>query len=171
VAAVEPSYIQKSQEIYNLAELEYERYFYDENTGGFVLIHQDHNTNDSERFVAEVFASLGRRVKLLSEQASPGIRTPDAEINGEIWEFKELSQEAVSIKNAVQRGVAVAKKRAPNMAYHINCKANIEDINRGIIRALVWDTERLLQKIALVFNDGRMQVLTREELDNGQYFQ
>jgi hypothetical protein len=168
---VEPSYIEESQEIYNLAEPEYERYFYDENTGGFVLIHQDHNTTDSERLVALVFASLGRRVKLLSEQAPPGIRTPDAEIDGELWEFKELSQEAVSIKNTVQRGVAVAKKRAPNVAYHINTEANIEDINRGITRALVWDTQRLLQKIALVFNDSIVQVLTREELDNGRYFQ
>lgn len=168
---MELSYIEESQEIYNLAEPEYERYFYDENTGGFVLIHQDHNTTNSERFVALVFANLGRRVKLLSEQAPPGIKTPDAEIDGELWEFKELSQEAVSIKNTVQRGVAVAKKRAPNVAYHINTEASIEDINRGITRALLWDTQSFLQKLALVFNDSRVQVLTREELDNGQYFQ
>ncbi len=70
---MEPSYIQESQEIYNFAEPEYERYFYDENTGGFVLIHQDHNTNDSERFVAEAFAVQGKRVKLLSEQAHRGL--------------------------------------------------------------------------------------------------
>ena len=167
---VESNYIQESQNIYNFAEPEYERYYYDERTGGFVLIHQNHNTNDSERWVAEVFARQGRRVKLLSEQAAPGIRTPDAEIDGEIWEFKELSSEAVSIKNTVQRGVAVAKKRAPNVAYHINTDADIADINKGITRALVWDTEKLLQKISLVFNDGRVQVLTREELDNGESF-
>ena len=67
---MEPSYIQESQEIYNQALPEYERYYYDEDTGGFVLLHQAHNTNVSEMFVAEVFARRGRRVKLLSEQAA-----------------------------------------------------------------------------------------------------
>lgn len=36
---------------------------------------------------------------------------------------------------------------------------------------MVWDTERLLQKITLIFNDGKVQELTREELDNGESFQ
>ncbi|MDB9511200.1 hypothetical protein PN499_08400 [Kamptonema animale CS-326] len=36
-----------------------------------------------------------------------------------MWEFKELSAEAVNIGNAFQRGVAIAKKRAPNLGYHI----------------------------------------------------
>lgn len=168
---MEPNYIQESQEIYNFAEPEYERYFYNENTGGFVLIHQDHNTTDSEKFVAKVFAVQGKRVKLLSEQAAAGIRTPDAEIDGELWEFKELSVDAINISNAVQRGVAVAKKRAPNVAYHINTAANIRDINTGIARAIFWDRESFLQKLAIVFNDNRVQVLTREEMENGQYFQ
>lgn len=167
---MEINYIGESKNIYNLADPEFERYYYDENTGGFVLIHLNHNNNNSEKFVAKVFAKLGKRVKLLSEQAPIGIRTPDAEINGEIWEFKELSPEAVSIKNTVQRGVAIAKKRAPNVAYHINKTVSIGDINRGIARAMIWDTEKFLQKIAIVFNDSRVQVLTREELDNGQYF-
>lgn len=168
---MQPSYIQESQEIYNLADPEYERYYFDVVTGGFVLLHQTHNTNASELFVAGVFARLGRRVKLLSEQALPGVRTPDAEINGEIWEFKELSPEATSISNAVQRGVAAGKKRAPNVAYHINTEADIAGINTGIARAMVWDTEKLLQRVALVFNDGRVQILNREELENGERFQ
>jgi hypothetical protein len=163
-------YIEESWEIYNQVAPEYERYFYNENTGGFVLIHENHNITDSERFVAEVFARQGKRVKLLSEQAASGIRTPDAEIDGKSWEFKQLSVEAINVSNAVQRGVAVAKKRAPNVAYHIDKDVDIGDINRGIARAMVWDTERLLQKIALVFNDGRIQILTREELDNGEKF-
>ncbi|MBR8832687.1 MAG: hypothetical protein DSM106950_01250 [Stigonema ocellatum SAG 48.90 = DSM 106950] len=92
-------------------------------------------------------------------------------MDGEIWEFKELSPEAVNISNAFQRGVAIAKKRAPNIAYHINTEADIEEINKGITRALVWDTQKLLQKIELVFNDARVMSLTREELDHGEDFQ
>ncbi|NJS12693.1 MAG: hypothetical protein HC789_21125 [Microcoleus sp. CSU_2_2] len=55
--------------------------------------------------------------------------------------------------------------------YYYNTEVDIADINKGITRAMVWDTERLLQKIALIFNDGKVQELTREELDNGESFQ
>jgi len=150
----------------------YQTYFYDDQTGGYVLIHPQHNINNSELFIAYTFAKQGQQVKLLSEQAPEGIKTPDAEINGEIWEFKELTPDAISIKNTIQRGVAIGKKRASNLAYHINNnQANIRDINRGIARALIWDTEQFLQKIALIFNNGTILIKTREELDNGQYFQ
>ncbi|MEG3436279.1 hypothetical protein V0288_04035 [Pannus brasiliensis CCIBt3594] len=164
-------YRQESRSIYNNAISDYDRYYFDEKTGGFVLIHENHNINDSERFIAEVFARLGNRVTLLDERAESGVKTPDADINGDIWEFKELSPDAVSIKNTIQRGVASGKKSAPNVAYYINHnRADIRDINRGITRALVWDTDEYLQKLALVFNDGSLQLLSREELDNGECF-
>jgi hypothetical protein len=57
------------------------------------------------------------------------------------------------------------------VAYHINTEANIRDINTGIARAIFWDRQNFLQKLAIVFNDSRIQVLTREEMENGQYFQ
>lgn len=169
---MESSYLQESKRLYNNVQPEYHRYYYDSSTGGFILIHLNHNTNPSEIFLAEIFAKQGKRVILLSEQGGERVKTPDANIDGEIWEFKELSRDAVSIKNTIQRGVAVAKKRAPNLAYHINNEnANLKDINRGIARVMVWDNEQLLQTIVLVFNNGNTQVLTREEIDNGKYFQ
>lgn len=150
----------------------YQTYFYDNQTRGSVLIHPQHNLNDSELFIAMVFAKQGQKVKLLNEQAAEGIKTPDAEINEEIWEFKELSAKAVSIKNTIQRGLAIGKKRASNIAYHINNnQADIKDINRGIARALIWDREQFLQKIVLIFNNGTVKIKTREELNNGKYFQ
>jgi hypothetical protein len=88
---VNSEYIETSRAIYENAEPEYQRYYFDEIAGGFVLIHQQHNLNDSESFVAEVLAKMGKRVRILSEQAAEGVRTPDAEIDGEICEFKELT--------------------------------------------------------------------------------
>ncbi|MDJ0731024.1 MAG: hypothetical protein QNJ33_13625 [Crocosphaera sp.] len=52
------NYIQQSKEIYENALVEYERHYFDRNTGGFVLIHQNHNTSLSEIFIAEVLAKL-----------------------------------------------------------------------------------------------------------------
>lgn len=52
--------------------------------------------------VAEVLAKMGKRVKMLSEQAAEGVRTPDAEIDGEICEFKELTEQTQNIRDRVQ---------------------------------------------------------------------
>ncbi len=49
-----------------------------------MLIHQQHNLNNSESLVAEVLAKMGKRVRImLSEQAARGARTPDAERDGQ----------------------------------------------------------------------------------------
>ncbi|WP_333325734.1 hypothetical protein [Microcoleus sp. Aus8_D1] len=39
-------YIQTSRAIYENAEPEYQRYYFDEVAGGFFLIHQQHNLNN-----------------------------------------------------------------------------------------------------------------------------
>lgn len=102
-------YIETSRAIYKNAEPEYQRYYFDEIAGGFVLIHQQHNLNDSESFVAEVLAKMGKRVRLLSEQAAEGVRTPDAEIDGEICEFKELTKYTTNIRYRLQEGISREK--------------------------------------------------------------
>lgn len=130
-------YIEQSRDIYENAESEYEKYYFDENIGRFVLIHQDHNTSVSDKFIAIALAKQGKRVRLLSEQAGTGIKTPDAEINNEIYEFKELTEESRSLSNRVQEGIGQAKKqRATTVIYHINrSNYDIRQINRGIRQA------------------------------------
>ncbi|MEC4984521.1 MAG: hypothetical protein SAJ37_11010 [Oscillatoria sp. PMC 1068.18] len=48
--------IQASRSIYENAETEYQRYYFDDNTGGFILIHIEHKTTASEIFIARTFA-------------------------------------------------------------------------------------------------------------------
>lgn len=76
-------YIETSRAIYENPEPEYRRYSFDEIAGGFVLIHQQHNLNNSELFLAEVLAKMGKRVRMLSKQAAEGVITPDAEIDSQ----------------------------------------------------------------------------------------
>lgn len=148
---------------------EYKQYYFDDRTGGFVLIHQNHNTTDSELFIAQVFAKLGKKVKLLSEQTEIGMKTPDAEIDGELWEFKELKN-AINVRGATQRDIRNGRKQARNIAYHINQDYNINDINGGIESAIRFDPQGLIETITLIFNDETSKILTREELDNGANF-
>ncbi len=162
-------YIEESREIYQNSGSEYQRYYFDEDTGGFVLIHQEHKLTDSEVFVAETFARQGRRVKLLSEQNLEGIKTPDAELDGEFWEFKEL-RNARNVRGAVQQDIREGKKQARNIAYYINQDFNILDINAGIQTAIRFDESRLVQQITLIFRTGSLKTLTRSELENGESF-
>ena len=78
-----PEYIETSRAIYKNAEAPYQRYYFDDKYGGLVLIHQQHNLNNLESFVAEVLAKMRKRVRMLSEQAVEGVRTPDAEIDSQ----------------------------------------------------------------------------------------
>lgn len=162
--------INKSRDTYNRGGEEYERYYFDEDTGGFILIHRDHNTTDSEIFVAKILARSGKQVKLLTEKMGNRVKTPDAEINGELWEFKELKN-AINIRGATQKDIRTAKKQAPNIGYHINQEHEINRINAGIESALRFDSEKLIQTITLIFNTENFETLTREELDNGKRFQ
>ncbi|WP_293339475.1 hypothetical protein [Microcoleus sp. CAWBG58] len=167
-----PEYIQQSKAIYENAEPEYRRYYFDEVAGGFVLIHQQHNLNNSEIFLAEVLAKIGKRVKMLSEQAAEGVRTPDAEIDGEISEFKELTKSTKNIRYRLQEGISRAKNQgAAAVIIQINRDSyEFWKINDGIRKAFYWDERQLIQNIILVFNSEEVQQITREEWENGRRF-
>jgi hypothetical protein len=166
---VESNEVKPSCEVYNGAESEYQRYYFDIDSGGFVLIHREHSTTVSEIFVAEFLAKQGNQVKLLSERAELREKTADAEVDGELWEFKEL-RNATNVRGAVQRDIRDGKKQARNIAYHINQDYNILDINEGIRSAVRMDSRRLIGKITLIYNSCESETLTREELENGQNF-
>lgn len=168
-----PEYIQQSKAIYENAELEYQRSYFDDVTGGFVLIHQEHNLNDSESFVAEVLAKIGKRVTLLSEQAAEGVRTPDAEIDGEICEFKELTESTRNIRYRVQEGISRAKNQGASIViFHINRENyDVWKINAGIKQGLFWDTQNQIQQIFFVAKSKQIQIITREDWQNGRPFQ
>lgn|GEM_PF-552947 len=164
--------IHHSQQLYAGAEPEYKRYYFDEETGGFVLIHLQHQTTDSDRFIARTLARLGKQVWLLSEHAAEGIKTPDAEVDGEIYEFKELTEQSRNIRNRIQEGIGKARNQgATTVIYHINrVDYEIEDINRGIRQAFFWDRQQQIQTIALIFQTGETQTIAREDWENGQRF-
>jgi hypothetical protein len=170
---VNSEYIETSKAIYQNAEPEYQQHYFDEVSGGFVLIHQQHNLNNSEIFVAEVLAKMGKRVTLLSEQAAVGVRTPDAEIDGQICEFKELTEQTQNIRDRVQEGISRAKNQgASAVIFHINRENyDVWKINAGIKQALFWDTGKQIQEIIFVANSKQIQTITREDWQNGRPFQ
>jgi len=101
------------------------------------------------------------------------VRTPDAEIDGEICEFKELTEQTQNIRDRVQEGISRAKNQgAAAVIIHINREIyEVWKINAGIKQALFWDTGKQIQKLILVLNSQQIQIITREEWKNGRQFQ
>lgn len=158
---------------YEAASDEYEKHYFDNQTGGYVLIHQGHNRGESfasEVFIAETLARQGAIVVLVDERGEDGVRRFDALVDGEVWEFKELTENAKSVSSAIQKGLREGKKQASRVAYHINRDADIKQINLAVKNALYWDTSGKIQVIIIVDRNGSFQSLSREEIDNGKYF-
>jgi len=151
-----PDKVAKSKEIFDNAKPEYERYYFDESTGGVVLAHENHNRGesfDSELFVAEVFAKNGSQVSLLDESDALEGKRPDAEIDGEIWDFKRLTKKTERIDRRVQEGYLTARKQgATGVAFQIDrAEVNKKNINRGIEQAIYWDKGLQIKSIAVIF--------------------
>jgi Contact-dependent growth inhibition CdiA C-terminal domain len=140
------SYVRESREIFDNSEPEYNRTYFDEATGGFVLVHEGHNRGesfDSELFVAKTLAKRSRRVFLLDESETVVGSRPDARVDREIWDFKRLTPDVVAFANRVQAGIKAARKqRAIKVAYHIDRDDfALDEIERGIKRAFFLDVQ------------------------------
>jgi hypothetical protein len=58
---------------------------------------------------------------MLSEQAAEGAIAPDAEIDSQICEFKELTKQTQNIRYRVQEGISGAKSQGAEVAIiHVN---------------------------------------------------
>jgi hypothetical protein len=166
-----PDKVAKSKEIFDNVEPEYERYYFDESTGGFVLVHERHNRGesfDSELFVAKVFATNGSQVTLLDESDAIESKRPDAEIDGEIWDFKEI-RNAENMAGAVQQSIRRGKKQADNIALHLNQNFDIAKINQGVVTSSYAYREIL--KVAIVNVDKKQEVILMQEIRDGRRFQ
>jgi hypothetical protein len=164
-----PQYLSESLVLYESAPLEYDRFYFNLTLGGFVLVHIAHNRQQilSEQTVARYLADQGDRVYLLPEVGFPqGIKTPDAEVNGQLWDFKRLTNETTAFANRVQAGIKIARRQgAVGVGYHVDTDSyNLVEIRRGIRRAFDLDYDQQIQQILLVFREGEPIVYQRESI-------
>jgi hypothetical protein len=154
--------------------------------GGYVVCHNQHNViigsldSKSEFAIAEALASDGKRVKLLSESAPAGVKTPDAEIIGEgIFDFKNVNAtDPDKISRNVMDYVMAPSKRSNADGLVFNIKDNINatpaSINQGIIDAIstISNEVNLASKIGIVYSNGSSKIISIQEfkLANGARF-
>lgn len=107
-----------------------------------------------------MLAELGDSVVLLpNNEERP---SPDALRNGEEWEFKTVRGH--NLKNSIQNALRKGKTQSPNIICFVNMLYTTEDITLGIHNAVKFDTEVRIQKIGILFQDGRLVEMTREEV-------
>lgn len=147
------------EDSFDQAEPKYKLRYFDQTTGSYVLLHRGRNRGESfesELFIAETFAKDGSIVILLDESDGREGKRPDAEIDGEIWDFKRLTPEAIAFANRVQADIREARNQgAVKAAYHIDRENyDLNEIKRGTARAFRYDVEKQLQLVVYLLPTG-----------------
>lgn len=157
----------------NLAQYEafgvagYVKVVFHEETEGYLVIHPAHGKSEWEdnKRIGRMLAELGDTVVLLpNDEKRP---SPDALRNGEEWEFK--TTRGHNLKNAVQNALRKGKTQAPNIICFVDMLYTIENITLGIHNAVKFDKEVRIHKIGILFRDGRLVEMAREEVRNGLF--
>lgn len=149
------------------AILGYIHVVFQEETGGYLVIHPKHGQNEWEdnKRIGQMLVELGEAIVLLPNHVDK--ISPDASRNREEWEFKTI--QAFNLKNAVQNALRKGKTQSPNILCFINMLYTIENITLGIYNAVKFDKTSRIEKIAILFQDGRLIEMTREEVRNGLF--
>jgi Contact-dependent growth inhibition CdiA C-terminal domain len=146
----------------------YIKEYYDFDTHGFVVIHKTHGLNELEgnRTIAILLAKLGYRVVLQPNTPAipmPDMTTPDAVVNEEIWEFKTISHTG-NLSNRVHKVISKGKHQSSKVLIYIAQSYKTHEITRGIENAIRVDLGGFIEKVAILFQDGRLIFVKREEV-------
>lgn len=116
------------------------RRYFNVKTGGFYVTHVDHNATAKRNFghtseAARRLADVGHRIVFQSEKGST-VKTGDADINGESWEFKSVSK-ATNILAAIRDAAKLARKQSNRLVLNI-----VQDIEPDALDWALWNIAR-----------------------------
>jgi Contact-dependent growth inhibition CdiA C-terminal domain len=142
-------------------DVEWQRIYFDSKTEGYVVLNHKHGKSEAKANIKTALrlAKQGKTIELLP---ADGITvSADAFINDEIWELKTSNGSRSSVQNRLRKG----KKQARNTLLEI-LNDNIEwsDILVGMISTVNTDTNKYLQKIALLLPNNVYLEFSRDEI-------
>lgn len=146
----------------------YVQVVFEAETGGFVVIHPDHGQHEWEqnKQIARMLATIGEAVILMP--AKGNLSSHDATRNNQAWEFKTVS--ALNIRAAVQGAIRRGKVQASNVLCFIDTDDwEWHDISFGIHAAVKFDIKTSIERLAILFRDGSLIEMTREDVRNGTF--
>lgn len=155
-------------EFENWGRMGYVQVVFEEETGGFVVIHPDHGQHEWEqnKQIARMLAAHGDAIVLMP--AKPDLTNYDATRNEEAWEFKTVR--VSNIENALQDAIRRGKKQASNILCFIDSDNwEVHQITLGIYTAVKFDLKIQAVRLAILFRSGKLVEMTREEVRNGAF--
>lgn len=149
-----------SRIIYNNYDSNFKKLYFDEGTGGYVVKHKDHTAHELKQNIvtARRLAQAGEAIELLDDKIEG--KSPDALVNGLLWEFKNTSGSASSVQNLLRKG----KKQASRIVLTLPKKFVLGDIIRGMLNAVNLDTKEDIKTVLLIFPDGNLVELGRKDI-------
>lgn len=152
--------------LYNSYDADYVKEYFNSKNGGFVAIHKGHGKLEKKqnKVIADLLAKKGTGVALLEDLNN--VKSPDAELNGIPWEFKTLSNYS-NLQNAIDNALRAGATQASNTLLYFNGKYTNEAIVRGVTGRV--KRNRNIKFVALLFNDGRLLKLSRNQILNGDW--
>lgn len=156
----------RRNEFEQFGEQGYIKVVFHEENGGYLVIHPDHGQNEWEqnKEIGRLLAEHGEAVLLLSNQ--PYRRSCDALRNGVEWEFKTIT--SLNIGRAVQQALRRGKEQSPNILCFIRTEdVRLHEVSFGIDAAVKKDTLLKIQRIAILFPNGKLIEIERIDVKNG----
>ena len=119
-----------------------------------------------------VFSNDGKRVTLLDESNSISGARPDGSLEGyRIFDFKNISPEAINIRNNIRNKILDVNRQADNIVVNLGDNPNItlDMVNDGILDALSTPGT-YPNNIGIVYRNGNVKILTSDQFKTGQRF-
>lgn len=132
-------------------------------TGGYVVVHRQHGADELPQNLAVALELMRRGEQVVLLAVVPGARSPDATRNGELWEFKRLSQ-AHNIPRAIEKSLSQRRGQASRFVLHIQQPHSLAQLAHGLYKAYCNSQPSQLLAVALLFPDGRLATLERAQL-------
>lgn len=141
-----------------------------EESEGFLVIHPKHGRNEwvENLTIGRVLVEGGESIVLLPN--TDGRPSPDALRNGEEWEFKTIHSEQVG--RALQYALRRGKTQSPNvLCLILHSEVKAYELTLGIYRAVKFDFRQQLQRIDILFPNGKLIGMTRNEVHASSFIQ
>lgn len=153
---------------------------FDPNSGEYTALHTGHNDYPHEYDMADAIAKDGKAVKLCDESTPDpafGNRTPDADIDGVVYDFKNFDSPN-NVNGKVYNHIISGGSRsnAPGVTFNLQGNsASLADVNQGLddVRLLISNNgvpSGMADQVGLVYSDGSVAFLTKDEIINGATF-
>lgn len=155
-----------SELVYKNYDQDWQRRVFDKTTGGYIVAHIRHGKEEIKenlKFARRLMAD-GKAVELVEDRQ--GVKSPDALLDGLIWEFKTV----IGSRNCIQNNIKKAKKQAPRILLKINSKNFVMgDILRGLMSAIRFDETGKIKLVAFWMPDNSIIQISRKEIEERNF--